>query len=102
MDTPQEETTMKHWVSERRDWLTSATAALALALAIAALVVGLAAGGDGHSAERFANGMAPPQGMIAPGGGMPPAVQNGPGAPAYPDGDSDSDSSSGNSQVPSP
>jgi hypothetical protein len=79
---------MKQWISQRRDWLTSVVAGLALALAIAALVVGLSADGgrpDGlgpGGTPPFANG-SPPQGQFAPGG-MPPGAQVTPG---YPDGE---------------
>jgi hypothetical protein len=79
----------KQWISERRDWITTVTAALALALAIAALVVGLAAGG-GPGSPRFADGSGPPQGAVGTGQMMPPGVPAGPGSQGFPDSDSGS------------
>ena len=65
--------TTKVWISERREWITTVMAGLALALAIAALVVGLAAGGDDGPGQSEGFGVGgPPQGLVAPGQTMPP------------------------------
>jgi hypothetical protein len=87
-DTTEMEAEMatKTWVSERREWITTVMAGLALAVAIAALAVGLAAGGSDGPARTEGFGVGgPPQGMVAPGQTMPPGMPAGPGSQGYPD-----------------